>query len=70
VLANEVARKANIVHFADKVAQQIEDHQVEKIKDKAERRLAQEARLEDEKTFKSKQQLDKDRRVREQRAYR
>lgn len=50
--------------------EQIEGHHKEKKGEQAEKRLAQEARLESEKTFRAEQQLAKDRRVREQRAYR
>ena len=70
IISEESARKANDLAFRQDVNRQIEEHEKEEKQAEAEKRLAQEARLESEKNYRAEQQLAKDRRVREQKAYR
>ena len=70
IISEESARKANDLAFRQDVNRQIEEHEKEEKQAEAEKRLAQEARLESEKNYRAEQQLAKDRRIREQKAYR
>ena len=70
IISEEANRKANDLAFRQDVNRQIEAHENDGKQLKAEKSLAQEARLESEKSYRAEQQLAKDRRIREQKAYR
>ena len=70
IISEEANRKANDLAFRQDVNRQIEAHENDEKQLKAEKSLAQEARLESEKSYRAEQQLAKDRRIREQKAYR
>ena len=70
IISEEASRKANDLAFRQDVNRQIEAHENDEKQLKAEKSLAQEARLESEKSYRAEQQLAKDRRIREQKAYR
>lgn len=70
VLDQERYRKEVSNEFTNRVWKQIEDHNKAKEAEKDEKRIEQDLRLEAEKNYKAEEQVAKDRRAREQKAYR